>query len=390
MFVKRKPKFIYESPGFGNKLNGVAVYALLLRFMKGLRQLLDSVFQNRLATHLLFWVGLLTIFISLASLNSGTIKANVANYLSLLPAQIGAAYLLNYYQIPKQLFKKKYFGFCIGFLLSIYVFTAIGRLSIIYIAEPFFRENFTQESLSEILSDSAYLFSVYFPSVYVYALIMLLIKAFQNRFKEKHKIEVLQKEKAFNELRFLKAQIQPHFLFNTLNNLYALTLAKSDLAPEVVLKLSEILDFILYQNNAPKIEIKKELELLNAYIELETLRHGEKLSVNFNHKIDDETVTLAPLLLLPLVENAFKHGIVPTTDQSEIILDLKISKGNLNFRTKNQKGHNKSTRPIKPSNSGIGITNLRRQLELNYPKKHSLTVLGNGENFEVQLELELV
>ncbi|MEM1258861.1 MAG: histidine kinase [Bacteroidota bacterium] len=358
--------------------------------MRSLKYYLDVVLQNRLATHLLFWMGLVTIFISLASLNSGTIKANVANYLALLPAQIGAAYLLNYYQIPKQLLKKRYFSFFVGFILSIYFFTVIGRLSIIYIAEPFFRENFTQESLAEILSDSAYLFSVYFPSVYIYALIMLLIKAFQNRFKEKHKIEVLQKEKAFNELRFLRGQIQPHFLFNTLNNLYGLTLAKSDLAPEVVLKLSEILDFILHQGNEPQIEIKKELELLNAYIELESLRHGDKLSVTFHHEIDNENVTLAPLLILPLVENSFKHGISPIKDTSEIVLDLKVSGGNLNFMAKNQKGHNRSMGPIKPSNSGIGITNLKRQLELNYPKKHDLRVFEDKENFEVQLELELV
>lgn len=357
--------------------------------MRRLRQFLDSVLQNRLATHLLFWIGLVTIFISLASLNSGTITANVANYLALLPVQIAAAYLLNYYQIPKQLLEKKYLSFFIGFLLSIYVFAVIGRLSIIYIAEPFFREDFTQESLSEILSDSAYLFSVYFPSVYIYALIMVLIRALQNRFKEKHKIEVLQKEKAENELRFLKAQIQPHFLFNTLNNLYGLTLAKSDLAPEVVLKLSEILDFILHQGNKPKIEIKKELELLNAFIELESLRYGNKVKVTFNHKIEDENVNIAPLLLLPLVENAFKHGIHASSAAVEIKLDLKISNGVLNFETKNRKGLDKAPSALKQSSSGIGISNLKRQLELNYPDRHTLLVLDEKEYFEVQLNLQL-
>ena len=255
--------------------------------MSGLKQSLDSILQNRLTRHLLFWIGLATIFISLASVNTGTIKANVANYLALLPVQMAAAYLLNYYQIPNQLFKKKYLQFFVGLVLSIYVFTALGRLFIIYIAEPFFREDFIQESFTEIVMDAPYLFAVYFPSVYIYALVMILIRAFQNRQKEKHTIEVLQKEKAFNELRFLKAQIQPHFLFNTLNNLYGLTLPKSDLAPEVVLKLSEILDFILYQSNEPRIEIEKELELLNAYIELESLRHGDKLGVTFHHEIDD-------------------------------------------------------------------------------------------------------
>lgn len=356
--------------------------------MGKLKLFLDSIFQNRLATHILFWIGLVIIFISLASLNSGTLRANVANYLAMLPTQIGAAYVLNYYQIPKQLLKRKYLLFFIGLVASIYFFAALGRLSVIYIAEPFFREDFTQESLGEILSDSSYLFSVYFPAVYVYALIMVLIKAFKSRFEEKHKIEVLQKEKAFNELKFLKAQIQPHFLFNTLNNLYGLTLTKSDLAPEVVLKLSEILDFILYQSNEPKIKIAKEMELLNAFIELESLRHGKDLNVEFQHKIEDESVTIAPLLLLPLVENAFKHGTA-TTKNAEILLDLRISGKSLHFTTRNPKGTNLPHGPIKPSSSGIGISNVKRQLELNYPQKHGLTVLDNAENFEVQLELEL-
>jgi sensor histidine kinase YesM len=357
--------------------------------MKALKQFLDATFQSRWATHMLFWVGLVTIFISLASLNSGTVNANMANYLALLPAQMGAAYFLNYFQVPRQLLKRKYLLFFGMLLVSIYVFTVIGRLSIIYIAEPFFREDFTQESLAEVLSDSAYLFSVYFPAVYVYAFIMLLIKAFKSRFEEKHKIEVLQKEKAFNELKFLKAQIQPHFLFNTLNNLYGLTLAKSDLAPEVVLKLSEILDFILYQSDEPKIEISKELELLNAFIELESLRHGDHLNVNFKYQIEDDEVTIAPLLLFPLVENAFKHGIVPNTKKAEIVLDLKVSDGLLRFLTKNEKRSGKQQGPLNQSGSGIGISNLKRQLQLNYPKKHNLRVIDNKNLFEVELDIEL-
>ncbi len=357
--------------------------------MNGFKQYFDSALQNRFTRHLLFWIGLVTIFISLASVNTGTVKASIANYLALLPVQMAAAYLLNYYQIPNQLYKKKYLPFFFGLILSIYVFAALGRLSIIYIAEPFFREDFTQESLTEVLLDAPYLFSVYFPSVYIYALVMILIKAFQNRLKEKHKIEVLQKEKVYNELRFLKAQIQPHFLFNTLNNLYGLTLAKSDLAPEVVLKLSEILDFILYQSNQPRIAIEKELELLNAYIELESLRHGDKLKVSFTHHIDDQNTTIAPLLILPLVENAFKHGIVPPADTSEIKLDLRVEAGKLKFTTKNKKGKKTSSGPIKPSNSGIGITNLKRQLELNYPQKYDLRVLDDAQMFEVELELQL-
>ena len=356
--------------------------------MKGKKALIDYIVQNRLISHLLFWVGLALIITVLATLNSGTFMANFANSLAMLPAQIGAAYVLNYFQIPKLLLKRRNFVFGLSMLLSIYFFSALGRLSIIYLAEPFFRQNFVQESVAEVLSDSAYLFSIYFPSVYMYAFIMLLIKAVKNRFEEKHHIEVLQKEKVNNELKFLKAQIQPHFLFNTLNNLYALTLAKSDLAPKVVLKLSEVLDFILYQSVETNIAVQKEMELLEAFIELETLRHGNALHISFTHNIVDETVQIAPLMLLPLVENAFKHG-TKNGPHASIDAELTVTKEELSFKINNKKNTKEKNHTINASSSGIGITNLKRQLTLNYPKKHEIHINETEEDYQVTLHIDL-
>ncbi len=349
---------------------------------------IDYISQKRGIAHCLFWVVLFSVFVILATINSGAFLTSVTNYLGLLPLQILAAYLLNYYQIPKLLLHKKYWAFGLSLVASIYVFSALGRISIVYLIEPLVREDFTQESIREILQDLAYLFSAYFPAVYVYALIMFFIKAFKKRFEEKHRIEVLQKEKATNELKFLRAQIQPHFLFNTLNNLYALTLAKSDVAPEVVLKLSEILDFILYQSDEPTIAVEKEIELIQAFIELEALRYGDRLNCSFKHDVTNTQTQIAPLLLLPLVENAFKHG-TKGSKSTHIQIDLTATERKLSFEVSNKKTENSKSQTIAASSSGIGTANLKRQLALNYPERHQLHIDETATVFTVALIIDL-
>ena len=164
--------------------------------------LLDKIFQKRWLTHLLFWTGLLCLFTLMAALNTGTIRPHIITNLVFLPTQIMAAYVFNYYQLPQLLYKKKYLLFGISLLVAIYVFSALGRISIVHIVEPFIRTDFVQESIMEILSDTGYLFSVYFTTTYIYALIMMLIKAVKTRFEEKQRAELLQKEKVKNELKF--------------------------------------------------------------------------------------------------------------------------------------------------------------------------------------------
>lgn len=349
--------------------------------------ILDRVLRNRWLTHVLFWSGLFLLFTVLASLNTGEVRPNLVTGLAMLPSQMAAAYFLNYVQIPKLLYGKKYILFAVTLIISIYVFSALGRMSVVYIAEPFIRVDFEQETIQEILSDTSYLFSVYFTSTYVYAFVMALIKAVKTRFEERHKIELLQKEKVTNELQFLKGQIQPHFLFNTLNNLYALTLSKSDLAPQVVLKLSELLDFILYQSGQSTIPISKEIELIQGFIELETLRYGDKISVKFNYETENNNTPISPLLLLPLVENAFKHGVSGSTKNSKININLKVNPHELKFEIFNTKPKSNVSKNLK--GSGIGTANMKRQLELNYPSKHTFEIEETSENYLVKLFITL-
>lgn len=356
--------------------------------MKLQKKKIDDILQNRILTHFLFWSAYLLFTNIISSTNNYTITGNFIKDLSLLPSQLLAAYFLNYYQMPKLLLKKKYVLFITSFFVFGYLFLAFGRFSIVHIAEPFIRTDFEQETILEILTDSDYLIRVYFPAIYGVVFLMFMIKVIKQRASEKQKIERLEKEKIENELKFLRTQIQPHFLFNTLNNLYALTLEKSDLAPKVVLKLSELLDFILYQSNQKEISIKKEIELIQGFIDLESLRYGDKLKLKFEHKTDDENAKITPLLLLPFVENAFKHGANKNPDNPEISIILNVENHQIYFEAYNNKSIH-SLNSIDSFNGGIGIKNLKRQLELNYENSYDLSIENNDEDYRVKLKIQL-
>ncbi|WP_394748105.1 sensor histidine kinase [Spongiimicrobium salis] len=346
----------------------------------------DYILQHRVVSHFLFWGSFLFIFTLLATLNSGSFIDHLINYVALLPVQMMAAYSLVYFLVPQFLLKKKYLTLGVSFVVSAYVFAVIARLVVIYIAEPFIRENFEQESVLEVISDPYYLFIAYFPAVYVVVFLMLALKTIKQRFEEKHQMQVLQKEKVSNELKFLKAQIHPHFLFNTLNNLYALTLRKSDVAPRVVLKLSEMLDYMLYQCNERRVAIENEITLIQGYIDLEMLRYGSQLEVVFNHVRGVQDQKIAPLILLAFVENAFKHGASGNPIDPKIHIDLEIENMELLFKVYNTKSED----PRQVSNSkGIGTANVNRQLELNYPNKHQLKVEETLKSYSITLKVDL-
>ena len=349
---------------------------------------IDSIVQNRILSHTIFWLFFLIFSVTIAALSDGKVTAHIIKYLSILPSQILAAYLLIYFQVGKLLMKRQYIFFILSLVLTSYLFSALARFSVVHIAEPFFRKDFEQETILEILADAEYLYYVYFPSVYTIAFLMLIVHNVKRRSDQIRKIELLEKEKATNELKFLKAQIQPHFLFNTLNNLYALTLAKSDLAPEVVLKLSEILDFILYQSSQSEIPVEKEIELIQSFIDLETLRYGDLIEVTFDHEVDNTSAKISPLILLPFVENAFKHGASGNLEDPTIDVDLKVEKNQLLFSVFNNKPKDEG-RKKETLHGGIGIKNLKRQLALNYDQKHTLKIQETNQNYHVQLTLEL-
>ena len=230
------------------------------------------------------------------------------------------------------------------------------------------------EGISDQFSDS--MFSVFFFGI---------IKHIYDYRKLRDTAQKLRIEKQEAELNYLKAQTNPHFLFNTLNNIYSLARDKSDLAPESILRLSKILRFMLYETSGAYICIEQELKIMGDYIALEKLRYDDSLIVNFNYDIEDMKQALPPLLLIPLVENAFKHGVSETRSHPFIDIHLSVRDRRLAFFVKNSTEIYTGEMNVKEN---IGLSNLRRQLELLYTD-YDLLILQGETRFTATLKINL-
>ena len=202
--------------------------------------------------------------------------------------------------------------------------------------------------------------------------------------KLKQATQQLRIEKQAAELSFLKSQTNPHFLFNTLNNIYSLARDKSDRAPESILRLSKILRFMLYETGGAYISIEQELKVIADYIELESLRYDEGLRIQFTHDIEDMKQALPPLLLMPLVENAFKHGVSETRGNRFIDIHASVRSRQLIFAVKNS-SEVVTSQGVKEN---IGLSNLRRQLELLY-RDYTLSLKQSDAQFTATLTINL-
>lgn len=187
------------------------------------------------------------------------------------------------------------------------------------------------------------------------------------------------------ELNYLKSQTNPHFLFNTLNNIYVLARDKSDLAPESILRLSKILRYMLYETSAPYTAIEQDLKIIEDYIALEKLRYDDSLHINFSHDLEDKKQGIPPLLLIPLVENAFKHGVSETRERPFVNVYLTVKDRVLLFTVENSTGEPAENNKMKES---IGLSNLRRQLELLYTD-YSLNIEPMNFTFKATLRINL-
>ncbi len=209
----------------------------------------------------------------------------------------------------------------------------------------------------------------------------------QWRQKERDNAQLTQ-ENYRAELQLLRAQIHPHFLFNTLNNLYALTLKQSDQAPAVVERLAGLLQFVVEQGNAPLVALADEVALLRNYLALEQLRYGERLTLEFRAENIPAAGRIAPLLLLPLVENAFKHGSAEQPGRAHIRIALAVAGNTFTCVIANTKNAGPAPAPA-PGPAGIGLRNVRQRLHLLYPERHRFEVDARDDTFTVRLALEL-
>ena len=214
--------------------------------------------------------------------------------------------------------------------------------------------------------------------------IYLVLTSLLKLSKSWYKLQRVEKEKLSIELNSLKTQVNPHFLFNSLNSIYSQALAKSDHTAESVLELSNLLRYMLYEVGEDKVNLVKELEMLENYIELQKLRADQSTRVTFRVTGDPEGRRIAPLLFFPLVENSFKHGVKGVSDSAYIDISLDLEHG-VSFTIRNNKG--KVDDMEKGMYGGIGLENVRRRLELIYPKSHTFVVSETATDFEVKLTI---
>ncbi len=349
---------------------------------------LSFIFQSSILNHIGFWTLILGVLGFHGSLFGGNLKDNLMMMCSLLPVQMFATYLLAYVQLPKLFFKGRWLLFFISFFISAYLLSVIARLCVIYIGEPLIGYEGIDESLWEVMTDPIYLFKVYVTSAYLPAFLFVTIKLTKDQFTQQNKLIQLEREKSSAELNFLKAQMNPHFLFNTLNNIYSLAKNKSEQTPDMIMKLSELLDYTIYECNEVSVPISKEWELIENYSDLQAVRYHEKLSLVLNEQMDDEDVKIAPLILISLVENAFKHSLKSVQHLPEIKILLKVENKLLTFEVFNTKSDKNVKKEI-ATKKGIGVQNVKQQLELLYPNRHTINIEDKTDSYKVTLTIQL-
>lgn len=205
--------------------------------------------------------------------------------------------------------------------------------------------------------------------------------------EEKEKSKELETERLKSELSFLRSQISPHFMFNVLNSIVALSRKRMEMVEPVVIKLSDLMRYMIYETRDSKVTIEKESKYLNSYIELQKLRFGKDIEVNFHENIQNNNLTIEPMLLIPFVENAFKHGIV-LVEKPFINISLQEINNTITFIVENKISEN-SKIETKDDSSGIGMTNIKRRLELLHSNNFNLNIQETNENYKVILTIEI-
>lgn len=343
---------------------------------------IKSTYQDLLKSkgfiHILFWV-LLYFFLVLIDQSQYPVWYVLVKELVDVSFYIVIVYVNILYLIPQFLQKKKFFLYLLSFIGLIILISPIKTLSYVLLYQ-----------------NDPYLQSVVVESQTTIFLICLFVGMGSTIFKVTTDWLVHQNEKREllsqnlqSELKFLKSQINPHFFFNTLNNLYALTLKKSDLAPEIVLRLSEMMRYMLYESNGKRVSLKKEINYIKNYLELEKLRQGNKFNIDFKMTGDLDGQEIAPLIFSPFLENSFKHGLDHQIKSGYVNIDLHLDKEAINLEIENSKPPSIPVKRKRKKSGGIGLENVKRRLQLLYPKKHELNIEDKPNSFRVLLNIQL-
>jgi len=337
--------------------------------------------NKRPVVHLLFWI----LFVLAGSFifsyqQNFPYSFYLLNFLVHLPVFIFFTYGVVYFLTPKFLLNQKYGQF----FASLTLMTGIAATLRILIGRYVYFALFIPEVLypKEWISADIFFFNMIW--VLGPAIVFAMFKYYKNWINSQTIANEAERKQLSSELQVLKAQLNPHFLFNTFNNLYVLALQKSDKTPEVISKMSDLFHYVLYECNAVEVPVSKEIKLIDDYIQLEQLRYSDRLSIIFEKDIDNSDWLIPPMLLYTFVENCFKHGCSNDPGSPWIKILIRVRNNQFGFEASNSIP---LTNCQKKEVEGVGLANIRRRLELIYPKNHRLEIINEDCVFHVRLRI---
>jgi len=330
--------------------------------------------------HILFWL-LYFVCWTLVSARSNHVSTATAFLVTFVwfIGQAGLFYVFVYWLMPRFFNSKRYgiFAFCSSLVLLLSaVLTAAGTV--------------------ELLTNRTATFSIPFKTFFLYVLLdnffiamtLVAIKVIKDRIKSEQRNQLLEKEKTENELRFLRSQINPHFLFNSINNIYVLIKKDPDFAAMTLAKFADMLRYQLYECNADEISIKSEITYLDNYIELEKLRKGNTVIIAYHIEENVKDFAIAPLLIIPFVENAFKYVSAFTAKPNLITIAMQYQNKLFTLLVNNTTSESCAEKK-EAAYGGIGLENVKRRLELIYPGRHTLQIDTENNMYSVLLNIQI-
>jgi LytS/YehU family sensor histidine kinase len=331
--------------------------------------------RQRWIVHVLFWLAVLAFYVTFFGRRNSNYVQTFFFVGLLMPVTIGTTYFLNYYLVPRYLMMERYGYFLLYFLYtliaSLFVEMMIAMLTLIVMAELNIRE----------MSPASFDIFFMLTSLLMVIFFGVAIKMLLHWRKTRDDHQQLMNDKVEAELKFLKGQLNPHFLFNTLNNLYYLTTEKSDKAPQAILQLSEMLDYVMHSGKYVFVPLQHELKQVENYVALEMLRYEDRVKVGIHIAGETDHHVIGPMILITLIENAFKHGVMKSTRASWIKMDVKCDDRKIHVSVANSAGAG-------AFGNGIGLENLRSQLRYLYAGRHEVRVSNRApEEFSIDLIL---
>jgi hypothetical protein len=303
------------------------------------------------------------------------------NALVIVPISMLASWVVVHLLIQKLYLRERRRLFWAAVVISFFLFALIRRSFNYFYTYPKYHPDYL-EGMSWL----------YWPKMLIEGMSVFLIVAVYAMFyfadqwhRQQRKARELQQAKTETELQLLKSQVQPHFLFNTLNNIYSQAVRQKDSSAEPIYRLSGLLSYMLYDSRSSWVSASKELEYIRNYVELERMRYQDRLDVSVNVYDNLDDFWISPLLLLPLVENSFKHGVYNETGTSWIRIDLSVKDNWLTVKIENSHTENKLPQNGK---NGLGLENVRKQLSILYPGQHELKCLKEDESYLVVLKVK--